>query len=197
MTAFEEAVAQWAAAHRILITKADVVSDERLQRAEGEAAALNPLAEIIATRDREGAVISAFAKLPRIPALFQYPRRTRDGVHPRVSICLARPIAALTYEDLAAWLDNLAGTLGERLLRLKGLVRVVEHENPMLVQSVGTVFSAPRPFGLRGPAEACFLVLIVRDLERGELETVPPHGRFDISESLRPASSDALKVERV
>ncbi len=50
--AFEEAAAQWAAAHRIVVTKTDTVSPEALARAREEIDALNPLAEIVATADR-------------------------------------------------------------------------------------------------------------------------------------------------
>src|SRR6185503_9534355 len=56
VAAFEEAAAQWAAAHRIVVTKADAVSPEALARATQEIAVLNPLAEIAATADRDRAV---------------------------------------------------------------------------------------------------------------------------------------------
>ncbi|HLG45987.1 MAG TPA: GTP-binding protein, partial [Reyranella sp.] len=82
--------------------------------------------------------------------------------------------------DLAAWLDNLAGALGERLLRLKGLVRVEESERPLLVQSVGTLFAPPRPFGA-SEATPLFVVIIARDLQPAELETVAPAGLFGFS----------------
>jgi G3E family GTPase len=87
----------------------------------------------------------------------------------------------LAYDDLATWLDNLAGALGERLLRLKGLVRVRESERPLLVQSVGTLFSQPRPFGEPEATQPLFLVIIARDLQPAELETVAPAGLFSFS----------------
>ena len=62
--------------------------------------------------------------------------------HNHVSVRLARPAQPLDYNDLATWLDNLAGVLGERLLRLKGVVPV-EGAGPMLIQSVGTLFAPP------------------------------------------------------
>ncbi len=108
--AFEEAAAQWAAAHRIVVTKADAVSDATLARARSEAAALNPLAEIVATSSRAQAVAAAFAPLAgpaatpagrssahrrascaggRHPGL----RRSR-GVARQSRRCTRRPIAA-------------------------------------------------------------------------------------------------------
>ena len=181
-TAFDEAAAQWAAANRIVLTKTDAVSPERLTEAEAEIAGLNPLAETIVVRDRGTAVSATFAPLARM-AIMPDPARTADEVaHPRVAVRLARPREVLAYDDLAAWLDNLAGLLGERLLRLKGLVRVAESDRPILVQSVGTLFSPPRPFGHPADAlDARFLVIIARDLRGGELEAVLPSGLFVFS----------------
>ena len=104
-----------------------------------------------------------------------------EAVHSRISVCLASPTSALSYDDLARWLDNLAGVLGERLLRLKGLVGVMEYEQPILVQSVGTLFAAPRPFGLPGAAASPFLVIIARDLQFAELGAISPIGAFKFS----------------
>lgn len=185
---FEEAAAQWAAAHRIVVTKGDAVSREALAQAREQSAALNPLAEIVATADRDRAVAAVFAALKStapLPALPQIAIRT---VHPRIAVRLARPKAALAYDDLAYWLDNLAGALGERLLRLKGLVHIAESERPVLVQSVGTVFSPPRPFGAPQAATPPFLVIIARDLHASELEAVSPPGLFDFASWAEPTS---------
>ena len=177
---FEEAAAQWAAAHRIVVTKADAVPAEAFVDAQEEAASLNPLSEIVATGDRERAVAAAFASLPGIAPMPAPQLFATRAAHPRIAVRLAQPLGVLAYDDLAAWLDNLAGALGERLLRLKGLVRVAESERPMLVQSVGTAFSAPRPFGEPGSTQPMFLVIIARDLEKDELETVAPAGLFTL-----------------
>jgi G3E family GTPase len=185
---FEEAAAQWAAGHRIVVTKTDAVSAEALARAREEVAALNPLAEVVATADRERAVAAAFAPLAAsspIPTPLPVVARS---VHPRIAVHLARPGGVLAYDDLATWLDNLAGALGERLLRLKGLVRVRESERPVLVQSVGTIFSPPRPFGAPEAAPPLFVVIIVRDPRSAELEAIAPAGLFTFSSWAEPAS---------
>src|SRR6185369_6295303 len=117
--AFEEAAAQWAAAHRIVVTKADAVSPEALERAREEIAALNPLSEIVAMDDRDCAVAAAFAPLAGVAPMPAPPPVSEQALHPRVAVRLARPTAVLAYDDLATWLDNLAGALGDRLLRLK------------------------------------------------------------------------------
>lgn len=193
--AFEEAAAQWAAAHRIVVTKADLLADDDIRegglaRAKAEARALNPLAEIVATASRDEAVAAAFAPLTRaaapMPALPDIPTMTP---HPRIAVRLAQPAGVVGYDDLAAWLDNLAGALGDRLLRLKGLVRVAESARPVLVQSVGTLFSPPRPLGTPERDLPLFLVIIARDLEVGDLEAVLPVGLFAFSSATQPVTA--------
>ena len=185
---FEEVAAQWAAAHRIVVTKADAVTDETLARARDEIAALNPLSEIVATAERTQAVAASFAPLGTAAPMPALPQAIGQAVHPRIAVRLARPTAVLAYDDLAAWLDNLAGALGERLLRLKGLVRVAESQRLVLVQSVGTAFAAPRPFGGPQADAPAFVVIIARDLQAGELESVPPAGLFTFSSWTESAS---------
>jgi G3E family GTPase len=186
--AFEEAAAQWAAAHRIVVTKTDAVSGDALARAADDVAALNPLAEIVAFADREHAVAAAFSPLTSNVALPEPPQAALPSGHARIAVRLARPMDVLAYDDLATWLDNLAGALGERLLRLKGLVRVKESEQPILVQSVGTLFSAPRPFGAPQASASQFLVIIARDLQAAELEAVAPTGLFAFSSWSEPST---------
>lgn len=201
-TGFEEAAAQWAAAHRIVLTKVDAATPERLAEAQAAIAGLNPLAETVADLDRNGAVLAAFAPLAR-SGPDPEPVRPEAGAHPRVAVRLARPVGALTYDDLATWLDNLAGRLGERLLRLKGLLRVAESDRPLLVESVGTLFSPPRPFGRPGEAGAPFLVIIARDLTPSDLTGVEPTGLFRFSAWVegdpfrRPAPAGIPRAEAV
>lgn len=191
--AFEEAAAQWAAAHRIVVTKTDILPDDAPARVRREIAALNPLAEIVATTSRDEAVAMAFAPLARQAAMLALPHIAQTAAHPRIAVRLARPIGGpdgvMGYDALANWLDNLAGALGERLLRLKGLVRVAESERPVLVQSVGTSFSTPRPFAAPEADVPLFLVIIARDLDDAELEAVQPVGLLGFSSWLQSASA--------
>jgi G3E family GTPase len=185
MAAFEEAVAQWAAAHRVAVTKADLVASDDLRDAPSTIAAFNPLAEVIATTDRGVAVLAAFAPLTAAPPLREID--LGSGVtHPRVARCLAKPAGDVAWPDLAAWLDNLAGALGERLLRIKGVVRVAESRHPLLIESVGTVFSPPRPLQVADSAPPSFLVIIAHDMVQAELDAVTPAGLFRFSCSQKP-----------
>jgi G3E family GTPase len=189
--AFEEAAAQWAASHRIVATKADLVGSEGLAKAPEAIAGINPVAEVVAIADRAAAVHAAFAPLTSALPLRE-PTPRLASVHPRLVLCLARPAAELAYPDLAAWLDNLAGRLGERLLRIKGLVKVNEAPRPLLVESVGTVFSPPRQLSADNPPKP-FIVVIARDIERAEVEQVAPAGLFSLSWQT-PETGDTRRI---
>jgi G3E family GTPase len=185
---FEEAVAQWAASHRIVATKTDLVPADDLAAAPSAITAVNPLAEVIASEDRGRAVLSAFAPLISAPPLREI-GPDASSAHPRIALCTAKPAGDMSFSDLGDWLDNLAGALGERLLRLKGLVRVRENEAPLLIESVGTMFSPARPLRVEG-APSSFVVIIARDVDETELEPVAPVGLFQFSSWNKPV--DAL-----
>jgi G3E family GTPase len=192
----EEASAQWAGAHRIVVTKPDIVSPERFTAATGEARAISPLAEIVAEPDRETAVRQAFA--PPAPGPLRVPviGFERETAHPRIRALLLRQDGPIAYDDLASWLDNLAGLLGDRLLRLKGLLVVPESEALILVQSVGTLFSQPRPFRGEAPGEGGFLVVIGRDLDPTEIRELTPALPLQMASApdgtRRPMRADAV-----
>ena len=185
---FDEAAAQWAASHRIVATKTDLVPADDLAAAPSAITALNPLAEVITSEDRGRAVLSAFAPLISAPPLREI-SPDASSAHPRIALCTAKPAGDVSFSDLGDWLDNLAGALGERLLRLKGLVRVRENEAPLLIESVGTMFSPARPLRVEG-APSSFVVIIARDVDETELEPVAPVGLFQFSSWNKPV--DAL-----
>ncbi len=163
---FEEAAAQWAGAQALVLTRRDLADPGA---AAGVAAGINPLAEIIDGADRAAVLRAVFGRRRGAPVVVDEPSAQ---AHPRLVTWLARPAGALAWDDVAVWLDNLAGLLGERLLRVKGLVAVEGQDWPMLVQAVGTVFSAPRPFPPQpGPP---FLVIIARDAALAELAGMTP-----------------------
>jgi G3E family GTPase len=183
---FEEAAAQWAGASRIVLTKVDAITSDRLPNAQEEAEGVNPLAEIVATADRELAVRMAFAPLVA-PAGVPDASHIVSRAHPRVLVQLARQERVPSLGEIGDWLDNLAGLLGERLLRLKGLVQASESDGLLLVQSVGTLFSMPRPFADSAVRRRPFLVIIARDTSAAELEAVEPRGLFTMSATDEPA----------
>lgn len=169
----EEAAAQWAGAQTLVLTRRDVATRTMCRTAREAAAGINPTALLIDTDDRRAAVLAAFS--PQAPAArSMFPPAEAVGLrHPRISVLLVTLQSDVPWDDLAEWLDNLAGLCGEHLLRLKGLVRVTGRAQPMLIQSVGTVFSTPRPFS-GGDEARSFLVLILRDMHIDDLAGVLP-----------------------
>jgi len=185
---FEEAAAQWAGAQALVLTKRDLATPAQIAAARVMAGSVNPLADIVDFDDRGACIRVAFAPRPSVPFKFPaMPLPLPDGAghagsdlaHPRIAVLLLRWTTLPVWDDVAAWLDNLAGLLGERLLRVKGVVAVADFEQPLLVQSVGTMFSAPRRFA--GPVGAPFLVVIARDTAADEIMRVTPELPVTIS----------------
>jgi G3E family GTPase len=169
---FEEGAAQWAGAQTLVLTKRDIATPVERERARDAAIGINPLARLVDTADRNAAIRAAFSferAAVEPPAFWM----ASDVSHPRIQVLLARPDETILWDEFAEWLDNLAGLLGERLLRLKGIVRVADRAQPVLVQSVGTMFDLPRPFGGDWNGTP-FLVLILRDSDIAELRGIPP-----------------------
>lgn len=169
VSGFAEAAAQWGGAQALVLTRHDVATPAQVAAARDMAQSVNPLADLIDCDDRHACTRAVFA--PRPPAATLLPD-VAGPAHPRIAVMLVRWTTPPSWDDLAAWLDNLAGLLGERLLRVKGVVTVADLEHALLVQSVGTTFSAPRRFAV--PADGPFLVVIARDASPNEVAEVTP-----------------------
>lgn len=180
----DEAMAQFGAAHRIVLTKTDLLPDDVLEARAVRAAALNPLAAVIAEPDRRRAVQAAFAPSQGVADLAGLAARmlTAGGqgvAHPRIRVMAARAHAGISWTDFSEWLDNLAGLCGERLLRVKAVVRVNECAEPILIQSVGTTFSAPQRL-TRQPDAPDAIIVIARDIDAGEIRACSPQAPVDM-----------------
>jgi G3E family GTPase len=169
VSAFEEAAAQWAAAQALVLTRQDLASTARVVAAAAMARAVNPLAVVIDDADRA----AAFARALQ-PGGAATEAVDVGSAHPRITAFFARQTGAMDWGDLAARLDLLGAQLGERLLRVKGLVRLDGDAHPTLVQAVGTLFSPPRLFP--GEAVGMGLTIITRDTPLQELKDLvgPP-----------------------
>lgn len=174
----DEAMAQFGAAHRIVLTKTDLLPPSGLHARAERAAALNPLAQVIAERDRACVVLAAFAPSQGVADLAGLASRMlassgQRAAHPRIRVMAARARAGISWTDFSEWLDNLAGLCGERLLRVKAVVRVSECAEPILIQSVGTTFSAPQRL-TRQPDARDAIIVIARDIEADEIRALTP-----------------------
>ena len=210
LAAFPEALAQWAGAQALIVTKTDLLAADAQAKAASEAGAVNPLARVIADGPRGRRLWDAIAAAgPHAPGFDLPDAGPADaGAHPRIGVFLVKPTGEPAYEALAAWLDNLAGLLGDRLLRLKGLVRTADSDLPLLVQSVGTLFSMPRPFRAARLDRGAFIVVIASDTCLAELRSVTPDlgatvtttaasafGRRKVGVGLRPMVDDVTTFD--
>lgn len=166
----DEALAQWAAAHRIVVTKSDLVDDAGLACAEARVAAINPLAERVVERVLERRVERAFG--PRVSDVAPIQPPSVNAVadpeaHPRIRVFRGHSPGPLEWDRFAAWVDDLTGLLGDRLLRFKAILTPEGENAPILLQSVGSVFSAPqRAASMRLPdQENSSIIVIARDCE--------------------------------
>jgi G3E family GTPase len=132
-----EAQRQVRLADRILLTKPDLADTTALR---AQLAALNPAAE---TRDVLHGGVPADWLLAPAPRTDDWLDATARHSADLGSVIIQReaPIPAMA---LTLWLQGLAEHLGERLLRLKGLVCIAEApEAPAVLHGIGHVMHAP------------------------------------------------------
>jgi G3E family GTPase len=175
----EEARRQVAMADRILLTKTDLAGAASIAMVTERIVALNPAAPLrhvvvgaidpgevfdlgpdtAATEARLAQWLRPFDRDPH-HGHRHHPFRHDDEI---VSVVLrhSRPIE---WSSLEAWLDSVLSLRGDRVLRLKGLVRVTGHDRPIVLQGVHHVLHPPvfleRDVALGGSQ----IVLIARGL---------------------------------
>ncbi|HWK63784.1 MAG TPA: GTP-binding protein [Rhizobiaceae bacterium] len=182
---FEEAAAQLAAAQTIILTKTDRIDEAAREEAVRTLAALNPLTRVLDLDRGRDRVLSAFRSSGASDTRLAEVEARDDGTpapHERAGVFLARPRGGIEIEMLLEWLDNLAAYCGPRLLRTKGIVRLGESGDAILLQSVGTVFDPPRK--IAGSA-ADAIVIIGRDLDLAELQGITPDLGLEIRDTYK------------
>ncbi|NIC04970.1 CobW family GTP-binding protein [Billgrantia bachuensis] len=180
LNAHRESQRQAAIADRLLITKTDLVDEARLSRLAEHLNRINPAAEQLQVRHGEvsaeqltggaqqrraeqwlsaasyaqvstavGMAPPAAGSLISILAPTSGPSLTRHGEQIR-SFCFTveEPIAPEVLED---WLDLLMSLMGEKILRVKAIVKIAGREEPLALHGVQHIFHPPEPL----PAEAC------------------------------------------
>jgi G3E family GTPase len=172
---FEGAAAQLATANTIVLTKIDLVSSEKRDEALQAVTAANPFARIV----------NEFSGSVRAREAFQSPSNgglaagdlsggalpRHRLLHPRIRVFRAKLDDNLSWEGALDWLENIAGALGDRLLRIKAIVPGQNPSDRILLQSVGTTFSAPRRL-LPSTTAPVGAVVIARDCGWQDLEEV-------------------------
>ena len=155
LTAQDSARRQVAFADRLLLTKTDLASPAQITEAEGLLRRLNPRAEL---RHLEpgaavagdvfgvGADLRAWIGTRRAEARSASAEtgqgedgggaaRFRPTDHGEVSSVLLRG-GELEWDGLRDWLDSLLSLRGADVMRIKGVVRLREHPNPLVLHAV-------------------------------------------------------------
>ena len=171
---FDEAASQLAAAQKIVFTKLDIVDDQTLSRQISQASLINPLAELIHDRNRQSLVRDAFLITPEMErnltdmAVTAMTTPSQSQAHARLHVMKGVAVDPVSWDDLACWLDDLAGICGEKLLRVKALVHISDCPEPILIQGVGTTYSMPRRMTQK-ISSPDVIVVITRDISAEEI----------------------------
>lgn len=140
LSAHDEARRQVLFADRVIVTKSDLASADRLQMLHARIAALNPSAEILV---RDAATDLAAALLAPARADMRVDRSAHGAHHAHahgdahdVRTVVIERTDRLPWGPVAAWLAGVLSLRGDTILRVKGLAYTCETEAPIVVQAV-------------------------------------------------------------
>jgi G3E family GTPase len=207
----EEAIKQAAVADRILLTKTDIAKAGDVAALRARIAALNPAAPLVHALNGEVSVEDFFGDAGfditgktasvqdwlRIEAYEPDPhahghdhhghhhhgevdRNRHDDRISAYSVIREQPIS---WAGFSAWLEMISKMRGDDLLRVKGIVNVIEHPGrPVVIHGVQHVFHPP-VFLDRWPSEdrRTRLVFITRDIDRDDIDAT-----LQVFENRRP-----------
>lgn len=168
---FDAVAAQLSAAHTVVLTKIDEVDQRALREARSTVERINPFAAIIEEASPSARSHRAFVDASQRPLDTTLPQRKLQlaSAHPRIHVYHAQ-LAEPDPGDAIDWLENITGCLGEKLLRCKALISTPERD--LLMQTVGTAFSAPRLLR-KPPSGKSVAIFITQDCELHEIEQIP------------------------
>ncbi len=207
----DEAVKQAAVADRILLTKTDLVKTEDLFALRQRIAALNSAAPLVVVIDGDVSVEDFFgaagfdvrAKTAGVQAWLRIeayePAHEHQGHHhahhsdhadvdrnrhdDRISSYSVIREQPISWAGFSEWLEMISQMRGDDLLRVKGIVNVIEHpDRPVVIHGVQHVFHPPI-FLDQWPGEdrRTRLVFITRDIDREDLDAT-----LQVFENRRP-----------
>lgn len=203
-----EVARQIAVADRLVLTKTDLADDTEAIRSRLRA--LNAWAPMVVSVSGKAA-LEAFAPLDRY-RLARIPRGRHGHEHSHEqshehshespphdlnrhdarirAVCLTFDSAA-SWSGIAAWWQLLSDTLGDRLLRCKGLLRIADTGESVFIQGVQRVFHRPERLPAWPDADPrSRLVCIVRDADAREIEATLAALRYPAGTDPRAAAAE-------
>ena len=186
-----EAVKQAAMADRLVLTKTDLADPAAVAALEGRLAALNPVAprlRAVAGDVAPGALLGlgAFSSEGRIPEVAAWlaaeaqadghhhhghhhdPNRHDAAIH-AFGLVFDDP---LPWQGVATWLEMLALTRGDSVLRVKGLLNLAGESRPVAIHGVQHQFHPPVRLAQwpEGHDRRSRIVFVLRNLPRKVVE---------------------------
>ncbi|MNH22361.1 hypothetical protein D3C79_822160 [compost metagenome] len=154
-----------------MLTKIDAVDQKMLSDARATVEHINPFATIVEELSQSVRSKKAFAGASQRPLDATLPqcKLMLATAHPRIHVYQAR-LSEPDPGDAIDWLENITGCLGEKLLRCKALISTPERD--LLMQTVGTAFSAPRLLR-RQPTGSSVAIFITLDCDLNDLTQIP------------------------
>jgi G3E family GTPase len=188
---YEEARHQAAVADRLVVSKIDIAAPEKATRLARLLARINPAAEIVTSGEEDEAAAELLTRDLHDPASRAHevrrwleaeslagddphhhhhhdPDRSRHGDIRAMVIAEDQP---LDWAAFGLWLAMLLNRHGKEVLRVKGLLRIVGREAPVIVQGVQHTIHKPVHLDKWPDGHPrTRLVLIVRHLEPALIE---------------------------
>ncbi|WP_447903456.1 CobW family GTP-binding protein [Pseudomonas serbica] len=167
-----EWLGQVTAADRLLVSKADLVNAQTLDEVFAHLKTLNPSASVALTSSIEEGdeqLLGEGLKSP-VPdeevAKWQLFAPSKQPQHGGAQVCALEYEGPLDWLAFGVWLSMLLRCHGERILRVKGILNVIDSEQPIVIHGVQHCLHSPVhltswPNGERRSR----LVIIVRDLD--------------------------------
>ena len=180
----EEARRQVAMADRILLTKTDLADATAVTTVTERIAALNPTAplhHVVAGAIDPGEIFdlgpdpaTTAARLAQWLRPLDHDPHRGHRHHPfrhgdEITSVVLRHRHPIDWQALEAWLDSVLSLRGDRVLRLKGLVRVTGYDRPIVLQGVHHVLHPPVFLEHDAARHGSQIVLITRGLSASGL----------------------------
>jgi len=175
-------------ADRLVVSKVDIAAPEKASQLAQQLARINPAAEIITSGEDDEAAPELLTGDLHDPASRAHevrrwlaaesladgdhhhhdPDRSRHGDIRAMVIAEDQP---LDWAAFGLWLAMLLNRHGKDVLRVKGLLRIIDREAPVIVQGVQHTIHKPVHLDQWPDGRPCTrLVLIVRHLEPALIE---------------------------
>ena len=190
-----ESVKQAAVADRIVLTKADLASADRIAALEERLRRLNPAApilqvkhgEVAAERLLDAGLFNPALKSPDVAGWLRdeaydgHDHYDHDHGHQHAgdvnrhddhirAFCLTRD-EPIDWARFIAWIEMLITMRGADLLRIKGILNIAGSHQPVAIHGIQHLFHPPAVLPeWQGDDRRSKIVFITRDLERGWLE---------------------------